>query len=702
MNNHSLRVLLRFLAIGFLIVFYSCSVQEPSLPSWSVPVNVPLSKQTFRLGDYLLNDSTIVARGADSLIFLDFRGNLDTVRVNDEVLRLPAQDTSRAFSLGQIQLDALTSLNSGFQTLGNLIPELQNLVGQPIPAMVPETTLTPAPQLLVSPDFQKALLASGSIQVQFLNNLPFPLGPNSSSPEGLRLAVYDSLNQLVAEFVINQVVNPGDVVVRESALPQNRWIHQPFRVEYRLPVAQSTSFLVTSDLLNNAGFALELQFKQLRALEIVAKVPAQQISRETVFPVPGKNRLKWGKLEQGALVLTFNNRLPVGLTLDLTIPFLVTSEKQPVSRQVILPSGSQQAVTINLSNLELTNTASPGAYVDSVRVSYQVTTQASPGLVHLKQTDGVSVSIHTDPLTLAGFSGYLAEDTLAIEPIVIRNVADYQGLDPDLQFQQVSLDFSLYNEVNVEHLVLKPQLVGYHEENGVVTDSSLLVLADQAITPGQPGQPEITTFTLTGAELANFLSILPTSIKASGRIELGGTTEVMKGSRVWGEYHFSTPLKVQIQNVAPFEGDPVILDQSDIDQQVRDASESDVSEASLSLQVENHTPLGGSVRVIISADPGATNLYDLKNLNPDLTIVRDISLSPAPVDPSTGYVTQAATSPIELSLNAKEISLFAHPPLKVGYLLQIDDTPQPVAIRASDYVQVAGMVRINYNVNSNK
>ncbi|RMG61860.1 MAG: hypothetical protein D6715_12800 [Calditrichaeota bacterium] len=682
-------------------LFSGCSVQEPSVPSWNVPVTVPLSQQTFRLGDYLLNDSTIVARGADSLIFLDFKGNLDTVRVNEEVLRLPAQDTSQAFALGEIQLDALTSLNSGFQTLGELMPDLQNLVGQPVPFTVPETTLTPAPQVLNSPDFDKALLASGRIQVRFFNNLPFPLGPNASTPDGMHLTVYDNQNQKVVEFVVSQVVNPGDQVVRESALPQNRWIQQPFRIEYTLPVAQSTSFLVTSDLLNSAGFSLELQFRQLRALEIVADIPAQQVSRQTSFAIPGKNRLKWGKLEQGSLVLNFNNQLPVGLTLNFTIPFLLGAEKQPISRQVVLPAASQQAVTIDLSNAEFTNPQSPGAYLDSVTVEYQVSTQPSSGMVHLKHTDQVAVAIHSDPLVLAGFSGYLAGDTLAMAPIVVRDIADYQGLDPDVQFQQVSLDFSLHSEVNVENLILKLHLVGYHEEQGVVTDSSLLVLADQPITPGQPGQPGTTTFTLTGADLANFLSILPTSIKASGQVQVGGNTEITKGSRLWGDYHFSTPLKVQIQHVAPFEADPTVIEPNDIDQQVRDASENDLSEATLSLQVENHTPLGGSVRIIITADPTAVDPYDLDHLNPDLTIVKDVSLAAAPVDPTTGYVNQSAMNPIELSLDAREIALFAHPPLKVGYLLQIDDTAQPVAVRANDYVRLAGMVRIVYNVNSN-
>ncbi|HFE63380.1 MAG TPA: hypothetical protein ENK14_03060, partial [Caldithrix sp.] len=47
-----------FIMVGFLFLT-SCSFDEPVLPTWTVNVNVPLSGEVFRLGEELINDSTI-------------------------------------------------------------------------------------------------------------------------------------------------------------------------------------------------------------------------------------------------------------------------------------------------------------------------------------------------------------------------------------------------------------------------------------------------------------------------------------------------------------------------------------------------------------------------------------------------------------------------------------------------------------------
>ena len=177
-------------------------------------------------------------------------------------------------------------------------------------------------------------------------------------------------------------------------------------------------------------------------------------------------------------------------------------------------------------------------------------------------------------------------------------------------------------------------------------------------------------------------------MRASGEVEIASRV------RVSGQYAFSTPLRFRINGDAFIKGSVQQLNDEDIDSEIKDSKDESFEEAALSLRLINHTPLGGSIRLIVSTDPAHTDIYDTTYFNPALEFIKEVTVMPAPTDPVTGFVTEALENTIELSLNRQEFRLFKNPPVRIGYELHISGTNGDVTIRASDFVQISGLARV--------
>ncbi|MCB0287082.1 MAG: hypothetical protein KDE57_10535, partial [Calditrichaeota bacterium] len=110
--------------------------------------------------------------------------------------------------------------------------------------------------------------------------------------------------------------------------------------------------------------------------------------------------------------------------------------------------------------------------------------------------------------------------------------------------------------------------------------------------------------------------------------------------------------------------------------------------------VLNGTPLSGSIRLVVSADPQHTDIYDSTYFNAALEFTKTIALSPATVNSTTGYVDTPQQSQVFLSLTQDEFRIFKNTPVNVGFELRLDDTGETVALRASDFVTVSGLAQV--------
>ncbi|RMI01340.1 MAG: hypothetical protein D6681_10895 [Calditrichaeota bacterium] len=663
---------------------------------------MPLSHETFRLGEELVNDSTIVVQGPDSLLYLSVEGALDTIELSSSDFALEGIDTTQSFELGTLEINSLEVLSTGLISLGTLFPDLSNLIanGDSTYFTISDTTLTPDPVELDAGDFVGLHVVQGSLRIRLVNNLPFPLGPNAAHPEGVQVIVTDSTGQPVVQLAFNQTIASGQEVEQATPFGEGQmWIYSPLRVEYLIPVAQSTTFLVNNTVLDTAGIEIGVTLENIQADEVIARIESQEVEDTLAFSPGGKYRLREAVMDGGQIQLEFTNHTPINSRVVFTIPNLLTPDNRAYSDSIVVASGQVTSFSLPLEGMRLAHPTHPGELIDSLRIYYRTVTEAASDLLHLRSTDSVSVHVVLDSLIFRSFSGYIVADTLEIEPFVQEDLMDYSDFPTGLRLSEVDLNLSLSNEVFIENMSFDLEIVGYHrDEDGVITDSARVLLLDQQILPGQPGAPQVTHISLSGTEVADLLNILPTDIRTSGSIRVSGNVEIDRSSRVAGSYLISTPMRFRIEQAATVTGDVHTLREEDIDQALRDAADENLVEANLTLRLENGTPLGGRLWLIVSADQAHTDIYDTTYFNPQLEFTREIAVLPAPVDPTTGYVTRGQTNEIVLSLTRKEFRLFKYAPLRIGYELRIDQTEGEVALRGGDFVSVSGMSQVLVNI----
>ncbi|RMF58433.1 MAG: hypothetical protein D6748_08725 [Calditrichaeota bacterium] len=695
-----LAVVLAVLFVWFVTV--SCSVKEPVLPSWSVPLNVPLSEEVFVLGEELINDSTIIVQGADSVIYLSLDGSLEPLEISPTDFSFEETDTSFSFMLDTLELNNLDPLNTGLLTLGEIYPELYNLVsgGQSIPFTMPETTLVTPSVSLPTDDFRSIHIVDGNLVFQFTNDLPFPVGPNSSHPAGIEITFRDSLQQVVATVTVGQVLNPGENVIQTVPIVSNSWVYSPMEVSFILPIAQETTFTLNESVLNTSGLSTEITLENIRVDEAIARVEPQEIEKTYAIELSNENALREAVIAQGAIEVQFNNQTPVGAQVIYEIPNILTPQNTSFRDSVVVEPGNVTHRVVVLNGMRITTAQEGEGYIDSLKVGYFTRTETANDFIHIRATDEVSIQVRVDSLTFQSFSGYIAGEEFTLEPYTINDIMEYDNIPDNILLNNVELALTLRNEIWIENLFLNLTITGYHEdENGVVTDSSKLYLLNHQVMPGTPGNPGITTITLTGEDVVNFLNTLPTSIRTEGYASLSGDVIIAGESRVEGDYVFSTPLRFEISEPAFLKGDVQVIQEDDVDSQIKDAEDGAFQEAHLTLELTNGTPVGGSIRLIVSADPQHQDLFDSTYFNPQLEFRKEVVVQPAPTDPLTGFVTTPTVNTIDLSLTAEEFRLFKNPPLRIGYELGVAQTDGVVAIRASDFVKVSGIARVVVMVN---
>ena len=693
---------LRWATLALLFILSGCSFQEPVLPKWNVPVSIPLSEKTFNMGKELVNDSTIVARGADSLIFISFDGQVDPTRVDPSQFSVAPLDSQFSFTLDTLKLDALQTLRSSTVNLRSLFPQLQNYVGQTV--TIPETTLAAPPVILQSTDYRWIQLIAGTLRLKLINNLPFTMGPNAASPAGVTLTVLnDSLNQSVAQAAIgSDIPNGGSGIGIDNFTPATPRVYYRLRIEFSVPVSQPTTVRVTNALLDNSRVTVEASLQNIRASEALAKFTHEQLQRTFVKSIPSSNRLKRGVLDRGQVNLRFFNQLPVSVQLTCRFPDVTTAAGQVLTDNVNIAANGSSNQNIVLNGATVQDAQSNQNFVDNLAVDVVATVSSNNQFVHLKNSDSFSFAVHTDSMFFNYFEGLIANNEVDITPIFKDNVVDYGEVSSGLHWNDANLTLNLFSEISIDNLFADIFVTGYHKNGaGQVTDSARITLMNQFINSGNSNQPGNTVINLNGQQVADFLNVLPTSVELKGHIRMSGNAAIHKDSKVWGAYTFSTPLKVQIRNASPIKSDITTLKRQDVDSDFRKAADEDISGARIKLKVLNHTPFGGQLRLIVSADSSHGDIYDDSYFNPALEFTKSVDMEPSAIDPATGFAADTRQSDLEIALSREEVRLFKHIGLRIGYELLLADTDGTVALRSTDFVKVSGAAEVSVLVHNN-
>ncbi len=667
----------------------NCSIEEPVLPRWVVPFVIPISTEKIIIQEEIVNDTSIVSSG-DSL-FINIDGEIEPQSITAEDLTISGQTMSDTFALDTLRFDTLNALSTGEIQISELFPMLSNQVGDT--AYIPKGTISTDPRVINATEFKKVKVQDGFIQLKVHNNLPLTIGPNSSSPDGLEVIIRnDSTGTLISDIVIPEPIKPGQTGTGTAPIGGSGsiWIYSSISLEYRFPVAEDTSFLVTQELLDSSSYKMDIKLFDLAVSEVHGKVDAQHVERNLRINWTEKDKIIKAELEEGTINLTVKNSLPLTATIDASFPDILDASGNPYQTQLNMEADGTTHHSFQLDGFTIQNSEMPGSVLDDILVNVDVFTEETTEFVPIKSTDKIAVTMDATQLSLKSLEGFLYGDTLNIDPIEENDLIDYEGFNTGINFQGARLLLTFQNQIDIENLQLKIDLTGYHREDGVTTNSATISIDEYMFESGPQD-----TLILQGMNVDQFLNILPTDVKVSGTVMYSGMANVQQGDQIWGDYVFTTPFKLKIENPDPVNIDVDTLFADDIEEDVQDAAGDEIQSAKLFANVLNHSPLGGEAKLFVSADPAHQDIYDTTAyFNPELEFVKSLQINKASVDPATGFVNNAEESQINFYLNKQELQVFSHPPVRIGVSLNLEETNGYVVLQGSDFIEFSGKFEI--------
>ncbi len=665
------------------------------MPAWETNFQIPFSVEDFIIGEEIVNDSTIIIKDGDpnSVIWVSLTDSVELQTLSNRDLSIKLNEGFDFITLDTLTVDTLEIFTPPPITLRSLLPELSQLTGQTV--TVEATTIEGLPITLQSGVFKRVHFLAGRIRIRVSNNLPFDVGPNSTSSGLQATVVSDSLpNNPFTEVLFPETIPAGQSAIQEVDI-SNKWLFAPLGLTFEFPIAQASTHLITDDLLDNSRLSVTIELLDIKTDEIVAALKPQRFDGSIKLGLNTKDQFREAEIDRGRIFLDLTSNVNLKTNIRYIIPALRNADDQPFIDSFTIPANGTMQRTLILDGFRAANTDAPGEIIDSLEIEFLAETQFGSEIVRIRGSDNISVNVTSDSIYFKSISGIIDEELLIIDPVIEDDVFDYGDFDGDVDFSDVCLEIRVFSEIAVENLIANLRFTAHHKDDrGVITESAQFALNQQQINGGQPGSPAETRIFLNGIdrpELLDMIEILPTTLEVRGTITASGEAAVTAGDRMWATYIFETPIKAKINSIAAFEGDVNTITEVHIDSLIRDAAEENILGADIHFKVTNRTPLSGAVCFVLSADNSDPDIYDAI-FDTSLVIVDTIAVAPAPVDPLTGFVNEAREMEITLHLNQREVQLFQDVPLRYGYEFIVDETQDFVTLRYSDFVRLRGAV----------
>lgn len=673
-----------FLLGIFFLVFLSCSIDEPVIPRWKTAYVLPIIKETIVFAEELGKDSTVTVRG-DSL-YIELSGKFEADTLTSQDLSVEGADSTSTFSLDRIVLDSLNTISTGEVGISTFIPSLPFLLNQTVP--FPDTTISGQATINDSSAFRSMRVTNGTVYLTIYNNLPFTISPDPLSSNSLEISIFNQDDRShVTDIIFTQTISPGSFATASAPLGAgDGWVIVPLQLDFLFHVDAETVF-ITQDSLDAWNIQIDLSFRDLEIEEITGRVPTQSVDDTLRVGIDHDDQVIEAHIDSGTIQLRFFNQLPLSTQLLYTVPDIVhTSSGQPFTGQVFVASNDSASTGVqNLEGYRIFNSQAPGQAIDTFTVYIQAATDT--GWVTLTAQDEISARVTASRILFSYIRGVLAPDSLTLEPRVIADIADYDGLSSGIEIQGVQLILGFVNQLNIQNLDINGVITGYKKDDtGQYTDSAKVFIQNQPLNVGR------NDIVLQGPDVDALINIYPSDLKAEGNIAYSGVAEVTAGDTLGGDYVLTSPFWVQITDADPITIDPDTV--REVDENFKDAIKDTVIQfALLKAKVLNAGPISGMLDIFFSADPSRQDLFDTTGYgSSNYEFYKTVSVSPAVVDPLTGFVTEPNESEFIINLSMDELQVFVKLPFRVGLKLHLDNTNGFVILRGSDYVEFTGNV----------
>ncbi len=651
-----------------LIAVAGCEIQDPALPTFSTRLSVPVGSHEITVSE-LIEDQDYLYAGGDSILTFRIDGDTTSVVLDlDLSAELDGQNIDA--EIGLISLPASDPLVFGF-LLEEILPGAGSLPPGPVPVPAFDFDLESDPSAIE--DIESAHIAAGELHFVLHNNLPIPLSGNSA-PEQVSIDLVDPFSGLVlTSAVFGNAIAPGDTAMAVADLSG---VTLPSSVAIAL-VGGSTGGLAADGLSPGDGLEVSLELVDVTMDAATAVIDAQLFSDGGTIALPDDLQVISAILATGEISIDLGNDLPIDCLVTLEFPDIRLASGAPATLDIDLPAGGTNSAVMDLTQAVIS--AEAGTTLSELTWSITASSPGSEGVaVTIAATDRLSANLSPTTLTFAEITGYIPEETFALDPTS-------EDLDlPDeldgLQLTSATLTLEVFNGTGVGG-TLDITLVGTAADGS----SSTLSTVAQIAADDAKDMRTVVVLDETNSNIAEFLSTMPETVTLSGEMRIGGPDQIgtiRPGDSARLTWGLDAPLRLTITD-SHLDQDPVALN---LDADMREQLDEHLVQADVIAEISNHFPF--AVELFIQVGPDSTSAVN----DPEL-VIGPLSVEAGSLNTVGGWVTQAVTSRLEIALSTNDIKAFTRPGAFTAVVAHIPGTNgEEIVVRIGDKLNIRGAI----------
>lgn len=668
--------------LGLFLLVSSCK-RNPV--SWDVDQTVPLFHSSFSLNDI---DTKYLKYGvSDTGYRLEYENLLYSYRIND--LQVSDTGIDASFNLRKLRLNDQEINNT--VTLGQINPLFNLLNGQKADIPAQEQSDLEPTDIDASDFFETATLDTGYLDISITNDLPV----------NINLIVFELRNSndntLVASDSFRNIPKGGGKAVQTIDLAGKTVTKNLKGSIKRLETeASGGPVLIEAD----KGLTVTLGVRNLRPSYAVAAFPTQDVIDQDEGLTLDMNgaEIKYFKVRSGRLRIKVVSTIQEDMSMVLSLPG-TTKDGKAFYQELSLPGPAGVGVATTEQIYDMTGYTldfrgkNPDV-TDTVNTFHQilrVTLDSSGRKLAVGLSDSIRLEYRLEGMKPEYAIGYLG-NTLSRTGLDTTNFDLFKGLDGDLTFKDVKLDFIFRNSIGAEGRLKLHHLKGQNIFNG----RSQILDADPLKDYVLVGKPEFkrdayteTSFSLgtSNSNIKEFLEVLPQ------KLEYDLETEVSPGGNVnnYQDFVFDNSrmdviMRLDVPISFAFGGltlrDTQAVNFAELGDMTR------VKSATLFLDMTNYFPLDFDLDFqLFDKNFNSLGYFDI---SPDGGVARGNY-------DANGFVVQPSETPLRIKLPREKVGALVKTQY-IGIVMKVKGTGQMQKIYGNSKLDMRAKVQFEYEM----
>jgi len=674
-----------------LMVLISCTLEEPSIPTWVAEWGIPFDA-SFTMTEALddPNFKTDTTSTGEARIAISISDTSDEKTVSSSDLAIKPDDDAAGENLDDL-------------TLGTQGPEpsdpfdLSDIVGGPVspgtididPGTIFETDLI----YLLYYDIKYAHIETGTFRLELVNNTPLDIDA------GTIINIYDdSTNTWIDNTTIADPVPANSSAFADpDIILDDKIIHTRFRIELQAPIVAGAYTVSQSDIDNSTSWVNGTLF-DLQVIEAEARFPEQTIFiSDSSSIIDEDHRISKGIVDHGEIFLTLENNIDAIAHVNVRLlNFSDVETGEILVDSITLQPNSVTPKTITVENYRIANfpDSSSNDLIDYMHYEVDVVTDSCETYKVIHQDDDVYVTVEPDSLYFRKIEGVINRIEIDIDPVEKEITDDLSRVEGTIYLDSLEMRLNMHNETNlpIDMTLTIKGTDGFREE----TVGPL----NYIIPPSDEGG--YLQIKLTGNDpspnIVDLMGILPTTIRMEAEAFVDGEGSVEVGQSVQADYQIYSPLFIRIIDPSTVTTDII---EEDINEDTQNQIEKNVKSAQFLLDILNGLPVGSETIVAIAND--STILFDDSYPDDDSTkfTIGNILVAAGQIG-SDGYVETPEPGNVRIDLDENKRKLFyQNDTIYIGTRVILEDTKNElVKFRSEDELSLLGFLKFNFLMNN--